>query len=122
MIGYTTLGVNDLEKAKGFYDALLAELGGRRAMSFEAMQLYAGPNGGGLLAICKPYDGKAPGAGNGTMVALTAADREQVDKTYAKAMALGASDEGAPGARSDAFYGAYFRDLDGNKICVFKSG
>jgi predicted lactoylglutathione lyase len=122
MIGYTTLGVTDLEKAKGFYDAVLAEVGGKRAMNFETMQLYAGPNGGGMLAICKPYDGKGPSVGNGTMVALTAANREQVDKTHAKAMALGASDEGAPGARGDAFYGAYFRDLDGNKVCVFKSG
>ena len=65
---------------------------------------------------------RAPVPATETMVALTAANREQVDNTHAKALALGASDEGAPGARSDAFYGAYFRDLDGNKICVFKSG
>ncbi len=122
MIGYTTLGSNDLERAKAFYDALLVELGGKRTMGFDRMQLYGGPSGGAMVAICSPHDGKAASVGNGTMVALAAADREQVDKTYAKAMALGAADEGPPGLRGDTFYGAYFRDLDGNKLCVFKAG
>ncbi len=122
MIGYTTLGSNDLEKAKTFYDALLAELGGKRTMGFDRMQLYGGPGGGAMVAICAPYDGEPASVGNGVMVALAASDREQVDRTHAKAIALGAADEGAPGPRGDAFYGAYFRDLDGNKLCVFKAG
>src|SRR5579872_3929381 len=122
MIGYTTLGSNDFEKARAFYDELLTELGGKRAMGFERMQLYAGKNGGGMLAICSPYDGKPATVGNGVMAALTAATREEVDRTYQKALALGGADEGPPGLRGDTFYGAYFRDLDGNKLCVFKAG
>ncbi|MHB8528120.1 MAG: VOC family protein [Caulobacteraceae bacterium] len=120
MIGYTTLGSNDFEKARAFYDALLPELGGKRAMGFERMQLYSGKNGGGMVAVCSPYDEKPASVGNGTMVALNAATRQEVDRTYAKAIALGGSDEGPPGLRGETFYGAYFRDLDGNKLCVFK--
>jgi predicted lactoylglutathione lyase len=84
------------------------------------MQGYAGPHG--MVAICKPYDGKPMTVGNGAMFAFAAKDREMVDNVYAKAMSLGSTDEGAPGARTDNFYGAYFRDLEGNKLCVFKIG
>lgn len=121
MIGYVTIGTNDLEKSKKFYDALLAELGGKRAFGSERMQGYAGGQGG-MLAVCTPYDGKPATVGNGMMVSLAAPSKEIVDKVHAKAMSLGAKDEGAPGARSDTFYGAYFRDPDGNKLCVFKMG
>jgi predicted lactoylglutathione lyase len=121
MIGYATLGSNDFEKAKAFYDAVLAELGGKRTMTNDRMQGY-GSGGGAMLAICKPYDGQRATGGNGTMVALAASSREVVDKAHAAAMANGATDEGAPGLRGDTFYGAYFRDLDGNKLCVFKIG
>ena len=76
-----------------------------------------------MLAVCTPYDGKPATIGNGTMFSLAATHRsEMVDKVYAKAMSLGAKDEGAPGLRGDTFYGAYFRDPDGNKLCVFKAG
>lgn len=122
MIGYATLGSNDLEKAKGFYDKVLESLGGKRTMTSERMQGYGNGQSPVMLAICKPYDGKASSAGNGTMVALAAPSREVVDKTHAAAMANGASDEGAPGDRGGGFYGAYFRDLDGNKLCVFHMG
>lgn len=118
MIGYVTLGTNDFEKATAFYDAVLAELGGKRRFASDRMQFY-GADGRTMLAVCKPYDGKAATAGNGTMIALAAPSRELVDKTYAKAISLGAKDEGASGVRMGNFYGAYFRDLDGNKICVF---
>ncbi|MGH6986821.1 MAG: VOC family protein [Caulobacteraceae bacterium] len=122
MIGYATLGSNDFEKARTFYDQVLAELGGKRSMAFDNMQLYASPNAQAMLAVCRPYDGKRASAGNGTMIALAAGSKEEVDRTHAKALALGGADEGAPGARSDSFYGAYFRDLDGNKLCIFKAG
>jgi predicted lactoylglutathione lyase len=122
MIGYVTLGSNDLERAKTFYDEVLGELGGKRAMGFERMQLWAGGGGAGMVAVCLPYDEKRATVGNGVMVALAAATRELVDKTHAKALASGGTDEGAPGLRGDTFYGAYFRDLDGNKLCVFKAG
>ncbi|HZZ34462.1 MAG TPA: VOC family protein [Caulobacteraceae bacterium] len=121
MIGYATIGSNDLEKAKGFYDKVLVPLGGKRTMTNERMQGY-GNGGQTMLAVCRPYDEKPAAAGNGNMVALPAASREAVDATHAAALANGGSDEGAPGLRGGAFYGAYFRDLDGNKVCVFKMG
>jgi len=119
MIGYVTIGANDFEKAKGFYDAVLAELGGARSMTMDRMQGYSAKGGGAMLAVCKPYDEKPATAGNGTMVSLAAPSRELVDKVHATALANGATDEGAPGLRGETFYGAYFRDLDGNKLCVF---
>lgn len=122
MIGYVTLGSNDFEKAKGFYDDVLAVLGGKRAMGFERMQLYGSGPGAPMLGVCGPYDQKPATVGNGVMVALAAPTRELVDRTYAKAIASGGTDEGPPGLRGETFYGAYFRDLDGNKLCVFKSG
>ena len=120
MIGYVTIGTNDLEKARSFYDPLLAELGGKRAWASERMQGYAGP--GGMIAICTPHDGKPATVGNGSMFAFPAQTREGVDKFYARAIALGATDEGPPGARNDNFYGAYFRDPDGNKLNAFVMG
>ena len=121
MIGYATLGSNDFEKAKAFYDAVLADLGGKRTMTNDRMQGY-GSGGGAMLAICKPYDNQPATAGNGTMISLAAPSRDLVDKVHASALSHGGTDEGAPGLRGETFYGAYFRDLDGNKICVFKIG
>jgi len=122
MIGYVTLGTNDFERAKTFYDAVLSELGAKRTQTFENMQLWGTAARGPMLALCRPYDGKKASAGNGTMVALSADSHALIDKVYAKAMANGATDEGAPGDRGGGFYGAYFRDPDGNKICLFKIG
>jgi catechol 2,3-dioxygenase-like lactoylglutathione lyase family enzyme len=122
MIGYATIGTNDLEKATKFYDAVLAALGGKRAFANERMQFYMGGSAPGMIAVCKPYDEQPASVGNGTMFGIPAADKAQVDAAYAAAMAAGAADDGAPGARTDNFYGAYFRDPDGNKICVFKMG
>ena len=122
MIGYVTLGSNDFEKAKAFFDVVLAPLGGERTMSGETMQGNGGPGEGPMLGICKPYDGKPATGGNGTMVALTAKSREIVDAVHAAAIAAGGLDEGAAGLRGETFYGAYFRDLDSNKLCVFHYG
>jgi predicted lactoylglutathione lyase len=119
MIGYVTIGASDFEKSKSFYDTLLAELSGKRVFASDRIQFYGSGQGSPMLAVCKPYDGKAPTIGNGMMVALAAPSRELVDKTYAKAISLGAADEGAPGVRVGNFYGGYFRDPDGNKLCVF---
>jgi catechol 2,3-dioxygenase-like lactoylglutathione lyase family enzyme len=122
MIGYATVGSNDFERAKRFYDAVLAELGGERTLTMDRMQGWGSPGRGAMFVVCKPYDEKPASVGNGVMIALAAASREQVDRAHAKALANGATDEGAPGLRGETFYGAYFRDLDGNKMCVFKSG
>jgi catechol 2,3-dioxygenase-like lactoylglutathione lyase family enzyme len=121
MIGYATIGSNDLERAKSFYDKVLVPLGGQRAFASDRMQGYAGA-GGAMLAVCRPYDGGKAAPGNGNMVALSASSPDVVNQVHALALANGAADEGAPGVRMDGFYGAYFRDLDGNKVCVFKMG
>ena len=122
MIGYTTLGTNDLARAARFYDALLAELGGKRAMEMEHFIAWAAAPGGGMVSVIKPFDGKPATVGNGVMVALAAKSKAQVDAIHRKALELGAKDEGAPGPRGDGFYAAYFRDLDGNKLNAFFVG
>jgi len=118
MIGYTTIGATDINRALSFYDALLAHLGGRRVMETGNGQLY-GFSQGPLFGVLKPFDGAAQHPGNGTMIALRCPDRNTVQQMHAQALALGGSDEGAPGERGGGFYGAYFRDPDRNKLCVF---
>jgi len=121
MIGYVTLGTNDLGRAEKFYDELVAELGAKRIMTNERMRFY-GATGKPMFVVCRPHDGKAATVGNGTMVALAADSKESVDRIYRKAIALGARDEGAPGPRGNGFYGGYFRDPDGNKLVAFVLG
>jgi len=122
MIGYVTLGTNDLARAAKFYDALLAEIGGKRAMESDRFVSWsAGANSPGV-GIIKPFDGKAATVGNGMMVALAVDSQEKVKALYNKALQLGAKDEGPPGLRFGNFYAAYFRDLDGNKLNAFYFG
>ncbi|WP_417316780.1 VOC family protein [Emcibacter sp.] len=119
MIGYVTIGTNDLEKAAGFYDQLMGLMkAGRGFQTDRGISWSTGP-GSPMVFVMKPFDGEPATVGNGSMIALTAASPEQVNGLYAKAIELGGSDEGAPGERMPGFYGAYFRDLDGNKLCVF---
>ena len=120
MIGYVTLGTNDIERGAKFYDALLAELGAGRFMEMETFIAWsASPQSPGL-SITKPFDGNPATVGNGVMVGLAVDSPDKVDNIHAKAMELGAQDEGAPGPRGDSgFYAGYFRDLDGNKLNVF---
>ena len=125
MIGYVTVGVNDMARAQAFYDALTPELGGKRLMGDEKYTFYGTGMDAPMLTLAMPYDGGSQSVGNGTMVALAATSRAQVDQVYAKAKELGGADEGAPGLRGPeamGFYGAYFRDLDGNKLAVFSMG
>lgn len=122
MIGYVTVGTNDLEKSAAFYDALLAELGAKRVMEAEKFINWGNAPSSPLFSIIKPYDGNAATVGNGVMVALAADNKDKVDAVYAKAMELGGTDEGEPGQRFEGFYAAYFRDLDGNKLNVFCMG
>jgi len=128
MIGYTTLGSNDLDVALAFYDGVLALLGGKRVMTMpddRGFTLYGAGRGKPMLAITRPYDGKPASVGNGTMVALGAGSRELVGRVHAQAIELGATDDGAPGTRGPEamnFYAAYFRDPDGNKLCIYKAG
>ena len=119
MIGYVTVGTNDMAKAAKFYDTLFAGIGAKRLMDMETFILWGTDMKAPGLAIIKPFDGKRATAGNGTMVALTVSTKKQVDAFHAKALKLGGKDEGAPGPRSPTFYAGYFRDLDGNKLNVF---
>ena len=119
MIGYVTVGTNDMAKAAAFYDELLGELGAKRLMDFESFIVWGENMQVTSFSIINPFDGGPATVGNGVMVALTVSKPEQVQSMHAKALALGGKDEGAPGPRSDNFYAAYFRDLDGNKLNVF---
>jgi catechol 2,3-dioxygenase-like lactoylglutathione lyase family enzyme len=121
MLGYVTLGTNDLVRAAKFYDAITAELGVGRMMENEQFIAWGGHGGAGI-GLTKPFDGKPATVGNGVMAALRAKDKAQVDRLYQLAMSLGATDEGAPGERFPGFYAAYFRDPDGNKLNAFVMG
>ncbi len=122
MIGYITLGTNDMDSACAFYDELLAELGATRMMEEENFVAWSNPGPGGALSVTRPWNGQPATVGNGVMAAIGAESKEQVDRVYAKALQLGAADEGAAGARSEDFYAGYFRDPDGNKLAVFFMG
>jgi catechol 2,3-dioxygenase-like lactoylglutathione lyase family enzyme len=120
MIGYVTLGTNDLPRAAAFYDALLAEVGAKRTWEYERGIGWGLTENGVSLGVMKPFDGKPASVGNGAMVALAANSTEMVDRVYRKALALGGSDEGAAGPRGGgSYYAAYFRDLDGNKLSMY---
>src|SRR5947209_11767911 len=117
MIGYVTLGTNDLARAAKFYDALAKELGIGRFMENERMIAWGTPGRGAGLGLMKPHDGNAASVGNGVMAAIAAKDKAQVDRVYKLAMDMGAKDEGAPGPRGDGgFYADYYRDPVGNRI------
>lgn len=119
MIGYVTVGTNDYQRALAFFDALLPEVGGKRA--------FEGPNGqfyefssGSVFGVLRPFDDRPASGGNGAMIAFKVSAEDRVRAAHAKALALGATDEGAPGPRgSRGFYSGYFRDADGNKFCVY---
>lgn len=122
MIGYSMIGTADLDKAKAFYGELLAELGAKLVMDVGRAAFYGQAPGQPMLGVCRPYDKQPASVGNGSMIALAAGSRDNVDKLYAKAISLGASDEGAPGERMPGFYAGYFRDLDGHKLAFFHMG
>lgn len=122
MIGYVTLGTNDLPRAAVFYDAIAAELDTPRMMEFDGFIAWGKEDGPAGIAVTKPYDGKAPSVGNGVMVALEAKDKDQVQRLYDIALANGGTDEGPPGPRGEGFYAGYFRDPDGNKLNAFVMG
>jgi len=121
MLGYVTLGTNNLVKSAAFYDALAKEMGASRTIETEKFIAWGAP-GSAMVFLIKPADGKPATVGNGVMAALAAKDNAVVDRVYKLAMSLGGKDEGAPGDRGGGFYAAYFRDLDGNKLNVFHHG
>lgn len=130
MIGYATLGTDDLARARAFYDALLGELGARRVMEFSdelgGFTLWSASMDMPGIAVTRPYNKEPASVGNGSMLAITVKERAQVDRLHALALSLGGSCEGPPGVRGEegpqAFYAGYFRDPDGNKLCAFRIG
>jgi predicted lactoylglutathione lyase len=126
MIGYTMVGTNDLPKAIAFYDEVFKSVGVGRLMEMSKGMAWGTDWGVPMFSVTRPHDEKPATAGNGTMISLVFDTRAKVDTIHAAALAAGGADEGAPGLRGDegpqAFYGAYFRDVDGNKICAFRMG
>ncbi len=122
MIGYVTIGTNDLARAASFYDALLSEMGAKRMMETEQFVAWSVKPDQPGLGVTKPFDKKPATVGNGVMVAMMVDSPAKVDMLHRKALQLGGSDEGAPGPRGEGFYAGYFRDLDGNKLNFFCAG
>jgi catechol 2,3-dioxygenase-like lactoylglutathione lyase family enzyme len=122
MIGYVTLGTNDMARGAAFYDAIAAEMGVGRMGGSDKFIAWGEPGGPAGVGLTIPFDGQPATVGNGVMVALEAKDRAQVDRIHALALSLGGTDEGAPGERFPGFYAGYFRDLDGNKLNVYVMG
>jgi catechol 2,3-dioxygenase-like lactoylglutathione lyase family enzyme len=123
MLAVARYGTRDLERAKGFYDAIAEMLGARRIIDRPEVVAYKGPDGG-MFLVGLPLAGEAT-VGNGTQMGFAAKSRAQVDAIHAKALELGGTCEGPPGIRGsdpNGFYGAYFRDLDGNKLLVSRFG
>jgi len=116
MLRNARFGTRDLPRAREFYDALAATLGASRVFDQEDLSGWRGPSGA-MLLIGIPLQGEAT-AGNGSQVVIEAESRAAVDAAYAEATRRGGKCEGPPGMRGDAFYAAYFRDLDGNKLVV----
>lgn len=126
MIGYVTIGTDDLERSRAYFDALLGTIGAKRVMQFAdedgGFTMYGVGRDKPALVVTRPYDKQPATCGNGDMVAIVMDSRERVDAFHAKALELGGSNEGDPGFRGDpkfGFYFAYFRDLDGHKFAVF---
>lgn len=118
MISYVTLGVSDLSAAKAFYSELLADQGAKVLIDMDRISFIGKSMAAPMLAVCIPYNEEPAQAGNGTMVSFAPGSKEGVDTMYNKAIALGATCDGAPGERiANVFYGAYVKDLDGNKLC-----
>lgn len=127
MLGYITLGSNDIERSRAFYNGLLPLVGGKELMKFsDSFYIYGTGMDRTAIAITTPYNGEAAAGGNGNMAAIVVNDRALVHDLHAKALELGGTCDGPPGLRGDegpmAFYAAYFRDPDGNKLCAYKMG
>jgi catechol 2,3-dioxygenase-like lactoylglutathione lyase family enzyme len=125
MIGYATVGTSDLDRARAFYDALFGSIGARRLMELpdqRGFTMYGTAMNRPSVVVTRPYDGGPQHPGNGNMIALVMDSKDKVDAFHAKALELGAANEGDPGYRGDpkfGYYFAYFRDLDRNKFAVF---
>ena len=116
MIGYITLGSNDVAKAAEFYDKLFDGIGGSRVFTRGTYIAWSTGVGQPMMGVIEPANGEPANVSNGSMCALKMENPETVDKLHALALKLGAINEGDPGLRSENFYAAFFRDLDGHKL------
>ena len=123
MFSFVTLGTNNLEKSKLFYSELLALMDIVKVEEDESYIGYAKKNNLNKIEfyLMKPHNKKEATFGNGSMITFTAKSKESVINIYNLAIKLGGTDEGSPGPRHEEHFYAYFRDLDGNKICAFSS-
>jgi len=126
MIGYVTLGTDDLDRSRAYFDALLGTIGAKRVMQFAdedgGFTMWGVGRDRPSLVVTRPYDKQPAHHGNGNMVAIPMDSRDKVDAFHAKALELGGSNEGDPGFRGDpkfGYYFGYFRDPDGHKFAVF---
>ena len=119
MLGYCSLGTNDLEASAAFYEPIAQMLGHARMMASDRTVFWGTPGQGAMFCVIKPYDEQPATNGNGTMFGFAAQSPEQVRAIYDYALANGGSDEGPPGQRSEQFYGAYVRDPEGNKLVAY---
>lgn len=123
MLGYVTIGVSNMERGKAFWTELLSELGASLLMDMGRIAFIGSGMDKPMIAVCEPYNEGDPNPGNGNMFAIDPGSKEMVDKLYAKALELGGTCDGAPGQRiEDMFYGAYFKDPDGNKAVFYQFG
>lgn len=116
---YIMIGSNDLAKSRGFYDSIMAEIGGVIDADYPGYAFCYRMRGGGRVWIAPPFDKQVATSGNGMMLGLHAGTKEGVHRAHAAALEHGGSCEGEPGPRPQYgpdFYGAYVRDPDGNKL------
>lgn len=118
-LAYGTVGSNQLEAAKAFYDALFGLTDIKPLFEHRSGGRVYGKDGAPNFGVLGPFDRKPATVGNGSMFAFSFDTRAEVDAFHAKALELGGMSEGDPGVRGPDWYFGYFRDLDGNKLCAF---
>jgi catechol 2,3-dioxygenase-like lactoylglutathione lyase family enzyme len=121
-LGHGVVGSNRLEEAKAFYDALLGSAGVTKLFEHPSGGRAYGKDGNVFFVVLGPYDKNPATVGNGSMHSFRFDTPDEVGAFHAKALALGGTDEGAPGYRAPTYYFSYFRDIDGNKLCAFSIG
>lgn len=118
-LSYATVGSNDLDRAKSFYDSLFDSVGVSGLFDHPSGGRIYGKDGKLMFGVLGPYNQEPASNGNGSMFAFEFETPEEVAEFHARALSLGGTDEGAPGPRGPGAHFAYFRDLDGNKLCAF---